>query len=181
MARALDVVFYRGLNLGHAGAPTRAELEEALVGAGALRVKSFQTNGTVLVEAEDTGAVVRAAAEAVREQSGYADAALIRPFALLVDTLSADPFAGHSDPRTYRHALTFFDGGRELRLATPWTNERDDVDIVEVRDGMALSAIRKPRNTAGSPTAEIERLTGGVATTRTLGTVERLVAAGLGW
>lgn len=177
----MDVVFYRGLNLGHAGAPTAAELQQALIEAGATAVKAFQTNGTVLVEARNIAAVVRSAAEVMRRTTGYADAALIRPFSLLVDTLSADPFAGYNDPRTYRYTLTFFDGGRELRLSTPWTNERDDVDIIEIRDGMALSAIRKPKSTAGSSTAEIERLTGGVATTRTLGTVERLVAAGLKW
>jgi hypothetical protein len=42
---------------------------------------------------------------------------------------------------------------------------------------VALGIIRLRRGSVGSPTSEIERMTGGVATTRTLGTVQRLLAA----
>ena len=55
----MHVVLYRNLNLGHAGSPNREQLEGALERAGALRVKSFQTNGTVLLEAEDPEALTR--------------------------------------------------------------------------------------------------------------------------
>lgn len=177
----MHAVFYRSLNLGHRGSPTKDQLESALLDAGADRVKSFQTNGTVLMIADDPHTVVDAAAERVRGSSGYDDAALVRPVALLDELLDMGRFDGHTDGRTYRETFTFFDGGRAPTWSLPWTNERDDVDIIHVADGVALGVIRKPKNTAGSPTAEIERATGGVATTRTRGSIERLVKTAESW
>ncbi|MEU9069485.1 DUF1697 domain-containing protein [Streptomyces sp. NPDC048109] len=175
------VVFYRSMNLGHAGSPDRATLEGALSAAGARGVKSFQTNGTVLFDTDDPLGVVAEAAKTLESAAGYTEPALVRGLDLLVDVLDSDPFDGHEDSRTYRKTFTFFDGGRTVELKLPWTNTKDDVDIVELRDGLALSLIRKEKSNAGSPTAEIERMFGVPATTRTLGTIERLVkAAGRG-
>ncbi|MEU1849984.1 DUF1697 domain-containing protein [Streptomyces sp. NPDC019990] len=175
------VVFYRSMNLGHPGSPDRATLENALSAAGARGVKSFQTNGTVLFEADDPLSVVAEAAKALESAAGYTEPAMVRGLDLLVDVLGSAPFDGHEDSRTYRKTFTFFDGGRPIELTLPWTNAKDDVDIVELREGLALGIIRKEKSNAGSPTAEIERLAGVPATTRTLGTIERLVkAAGRG-
>lgn len=177
----MHAVFYRSLNLGHGGSPNRGQLESALLGAGAERVKSFQTNGTVLMFADDPQAVVGATAKRLLETSEYDDAALVRPVSVLAELLDQGHFDGYTDRRTYRETFTFFDGGRAPSWSLPWTNERDDVDIIYVADGLALGVIRKPRNTAGSPTAEIERATGGVATTRTRGSIERLVKTAASW
>ncbi|MFJ1913586.1 DUF1697 domain-containing protein [Streptomyces sp. NPDC088147] len=175
------VVFYRSMNLGHAGSPDRATLEAALSAAGAASVTSFQTNGTVLFEADDPVGVVETASRTLKSAAGYSEAAVVRNVGLLIDVLDSNPFDGHEDSRTYRKTFTFFDGGKPIGLKLPWTNTRDDVDIVGLREGLALSVIRKAKSNAGSPTAEIERLTGVPATTRTLGTIERLVkAAGRG-
>lgn len=177
----MHAVFYRNLNLGHRRSPTRDQLQFALLDAGAERVRSFQTNGTVLMVASDPEAAVRGASRSLAEKSGYNDAALIRTVASLVNVLDSGSFDGHSDERTYRETFTFFDGGRAPAWSLPWTNARDNVDIIRVTDGLALGVIRKPKNTAGSPTAEIERSTGGVATTRTRGSIERLVKLAANW
>lgn len=58
MAAMTAVVFYRNVNLGHTGSPRREQLEAALAAAGAERVRSFQTNGTVLLRAQDPAATV---------------------------------------------------------------------------------------------------------------------------
>jgi len=174
---APHVVFYRNMNLGHPRSPDRATLEDALSAAGGRGVRSFQTNGTVLIEADDPLGVVAEAAKALESAAGYTEAAMVRRLDLLVDVLDSDPFDGHEDSRTYRKTFTFFDGGRPLQLKLPWTNTRDDIDIVELREGLALSIIRRKKSSAGSPTAEIERMAAVPATTRTLGTIERLVKA----
>lgn len=171
-----SVAFYRNMNLGHPGSPVRAELETALAEAGGASVTSFQTNGTVLFRADDPRAVVdRAAADLA--DVGYTDAGIVRPLALLRELLRDDPFDGYRDERTYRETFTFYDGGTALPVDLPWTGPRDDIDLIAATSGVALGIIRQRGGSVGSPTSEIERMTGGVATTRTLGTIQRLIAA----
>lgn len=177
----MHVVFYRNLNLGHAGSPNREQLEGALNRGGASHVKSFQTNGTVLLRAEDPERVVAEAARELATSAGYEDAAIVRPLADLERVLALGVFEKHQSPRTYRETVTFFQGGTKPSWSTPWTNSKDDVDVLHIGDGIALSLIRKPRNSAGSPTFELERATGGVATTRTRGSIDRLLNAAATW
>ncbi|MFJ2738917.1 DUF1697 domain-containing protein [Streptomyces sp. NPDC087440] len=178
-----SVVFYRNMNLGHRNSPDRATLEGALTEAGARDVRSFQTNGTVLFTAEDPTGVVTKAAPRLRTAAGYTDAGMVRDLAELAGIMRELPFSayGASDPD--RHpALTFFDGGTPLGLTLPWTNPKGNVDFVGLYEGLVLSLFRASRAGAagGSPTNEVERLAGVPATTRVLGTVERLLkAAGL--
>jgi uncharacterized protein (DUF1697 family) len=172
-----SVVFYRTMNLGQPRSPDRAGLEAVLREAGGHDVRSFQTNGTVLFRADDPSAVVRRAAPPLADRWGYSDAGLVRRVGLLADILRTDPFQGFRDERTYRETLTFYEGGHPLPVTLPWTDARDVVDLVAARDGVALGIIRLRGSAAGSPTAQIERMTGGVATTRTLGTIRRLLRA----
>lgn len=174
-------VFYRNLNLGHAGSPNREQLETALANAGAERVKSFQTNGTVLIAGSDPERIVRSAALELKEVAGYDDVAIVRALNDVKDALSLGVFEEHESPRTYRETVTFFQGGEKPSWPLPWTNSKDDVDILHIENGIALSLIRKPRNTAGNPTYELERETGAVATTRTRGTIDRLLKAAASW
>lgn len=177
----MHVVFYRNLNLGHVGSPNREQLEGALNRSGASHVKSFQTNGTVLLKAEDPERVVAEATSELVATAGYDDAAIVRTLADLEHVLAMGVFEKHQSPRTYRETVTFFQGGKEPGWSTPWTNSQDDVDVLHVGDGIALSLIRKPRNSAGNPTFELERATGGVATTRTRGSIDRLLNAAATW
>lgn len=174
---ARHVVFYRNMNLGHRGSPDRATLETVLSAAGGRGVTSFQTNGTVLFEADDPLGVVRGAAAGLETAAGYAGTAMVRSLESLVEVLGAEPFRGYVDERTYRTTFTFFDGGKSPETTLPWTNARGDVDVVDLREGLVLAVVRKAGATVGNPTAEVERLTGAPATTRTSGTVERLVRA----
>lgn len=177
----MHVVFYRNLNLGHVGSPNREQLEGALNRSGASHVKSFQTNGTVLLKAEDPERVVAEAASELVATAGYDDAAIVRTLADLERVLAMGVFEKHQSPSTYRETVTFFQGGKEPGWSTPWTNSHDDVDVLHVGDGIALSLIRKPRNSAGNPTFELERATGGVATTRTRGSIDRLLNSAATW
>lgn len=177
----IHAVFYRNLNLGHRRSPTREQLEGAWIRAGAVRARSFQTNGTGLLVADDPEAVVSKAAEDLAEMAGYVGAAMVRTVSSLREVLADDHFAGRTDHRTYAETFTFFDGGRPPSWALPWTNQRDTVDFIHVTDGLTLGIIRKPNSSPGNPTSEVERETGGVATTRTKGTLERLVNAATAW
>lgn len=179
----LYVAFYRNLNLGHQGSPSREMLETVLKDSGAKRVKSFQTNGTVLLETPDPEKVVKTAAITLEKRANYCDAVFIRTFEELVTILNDFPFQDQGDQRTYRKTFTFFEAEKPLSIDLPWTNTKDDVDIFQIisASAVALGITRKPKSSVGNPTAEIEKITGGKATTRTLGTLERLIKAGQAW
>ncbi|GAA1712942.1 hypothetical protein GCM10009809_06330 [Isoptericola hypogeus] len=173
-------VFYRAMNLGHRGSPVRGVLEQALRDAGARAVRSFQTNGTVLLDLEVAGsaeALVAAAAPSLAARAGYAGAGLVRSLDELAAAVEGDPFAVTRDERTYRETVTLVDGGAPLPVALPWTDPRDTLDLVAARPGLVLAVVRGGPGAGGDPNGHVERLTGGVATTRTLGTVRRLLAA----
>ncbi len=177
--RALHVAFYRNMNVGHARSPTRSQLEGAFRAAGADSVRSFQTNGTVVFSAggDQPDALVSWAAPLLAEQSGYAEAVFVRRLDALSAALARQPFPAVRDERTYRETFTFYDGGKAPELDLPWTCPRGDINVLEVHEDYALSVVRKTGTTAGSPTAVMELLLGLPATTRTLGTIERLVKA----
>ncbi|GAA5176077.1 hypothetical protein GCM10023321_83570 [Pseudonocardia eucalypti] len=175
VARA--VVFYRNMNLGHRNSPVRQVLERVLEEAGAESARSFQTNGTVLVEAADPRAVADRAAAGLQAACGYREVAFVRPFQQLVAILDREPFAGLTDERTYRETFTFLDDAPEFGAPLPWTNKRGDLEIISVADGVALSLVRDIGGRTGDPTSELEARLGVPATTRTLGTIQRLVKA----
>lgn len=179
MSSTTYLAFYRNMNLGHRGSPDRTQLESAIESAGGVDARSFQTNGTISFRAEPEHAaeIVRDAAPRLLKESGYDGVAFVRALSSIVDVLARKPFEGHGDERTYRETITFFDGGKRLRLDLPWTCPKGDVDIIELHDSYALSIIRKTGSVAGSPTAELESRLGTLATTRTIGTLERLARA----
>ncbi len=174
---AAFVAFYRNMNLGHTNSPTRAMLEDTLRAAGASWARSFQTNGTVLIEVGDTSPreVVNRAGPLLLTVSGYDDAVFVRPVDQLAAILERAPFTGTGDEHTYRETFTFFDSDQEFGAPLPWTNDRGDVRIIEIGGGVALSIIKRIATRAGSPTAEVEARLKVPATTRTAGTVKRLL------
>lgn len=171
------VVFYRNLNLGHRNSPNKDQLVTALLDAGAESARSFQTNGTVLLEAPDPVKVVADAAATLERVAGYVEAGLVRSLDVVERATTAVDFAAHGDDRTYREVVTVFDAPTPLPWTLPWTSSNDDLDLLHVTDGIALGIVRRRGTGVGNPTGEIERATGGVATTRTLGTIQRLLRA----
>ncbi|WP_125776483.1 DUF1697 domain-containing protein [Antribacter gilvus] len=174
-----SVVLYRNMNLGQARSrsPGRAELEAALVSAGARSARSFQSNGTVLLDADDPGGVVEAAAPFLMAASGYDDAAFVRSLDELADAVQGDPFAPFPDDGSERvETVTVFDDG-PLPVNLPWTNAATTVNLLAERHGIVVGLAQVTRAGTGSPTVEVERMTAGAATTRTMGTIRRLLAA----
>ncbi|WP_394159404.1 DUF1697 domain-containing protein [Galactobacter valiniphilus] len=174
------VAFFRNLNLGHAGSPTRGQLEAAFAEAGATAASSFRTNGTVLFSAAHPAATL-ADAHARLAAVGYADAVFLRS----VDELRAAEGGGlFPEPQpadVYRQCYTFVDAPLPDGLTPPWAAVQGDLDLHAVHGLIVLSSIRRRGTGVGNPTAVIERAGGGPATTRTRGTVQALVAAAEGW
>ena len=162
------VAFFRNLNLGQARShsPTRVQLIGAFASAGAPGAVSFQTNGTVLFEAIDPGAVAAEVVARLTPVCGYADVVLVRPAEVVLEV--AEQLA--ELPETAELAL--FDGAPDLLEPLPWTSPRGRLEVVAAADGCALAVNAVEQTSFATP--ELERLLGVPVTSRGAGTVMRL-------
>ncbi len=168
------VAFFRNLNLGHETSPDRAQLESAFTDAGALNVRSFQTNGTVLFTADDPATVIAATLNQLRDRCGYNDCVLVRSTTDLRGQLAKLPPPATS-PGVYRETISFFDNAPSAGRSPP--NQDQLVALISVHDDHAHATITKVGNRVGNVTRHLEAVLEVPVTTRTRGTVERLLLA----
>ena len=96
MPRQMYAAFYRNLNLGRARAPSKAELEQAFLEAGAKTASSFLVNGTIAFDttsAREAGRIVSRASASMRERCGLVEPAFVRAMPHLASLVASDPFA----------------------------------------------------------------------------------------
>lgn len=166
-----QVAFFRNLNLGHRGSPSRAELEQAFTSSDALNVRSYQTNGTVAFDAPDAPATLARVIATLTAACGWDDVAPVRPLAL-VREIAALPLP---EPQLLTtHHVTLFDA--TLDQDSGWTTADGRLVVLARGPGWAACASRRVGGRIGDPTVVIQGLTGVRATTRTIGTIRRLVA-----
>lgn len=169
------VALFRNLNLGHDASPTRAQLESAFTDAGARHVRSFQTNGTVVFTADDPDSVIAATLQQLRGCCGYDDCAFIRStkdIRILLDRLPPP----ECSPDIYRETISFFDtdqiaGGSRLPAKDPL------VALISLHPDHAHATIAKVGSRVGNVTRHLETLLESSVTTRTRGTIERLLSS----
>ncbi|NUM47289.1 MAG: DUF1697 domain-containing protein [Anaerolineales bacterium] len=170
------VAFFRNVNLGHPKSPTRAQLEAAFTGAGAAFAQSFQTNGTVIFSGDTEQAArdtVARACDTLREECGMMEPAFIASLPHLIECVDTDPFANLPPEGMPLASFLAPDGLASLSVAQ--RSPRGDVEIVRVTSQVVLSVSRKVMSSPGDPTPFLEKLLNGPATTRSWGTIQRLV------
>lgn len=166
------VAFLRNVNQGQRGHPSTADIVDGFADAGCPDAQPFQSNGTVVFEADDPAGAVAAAAEAIAVRSGHERDILWMPLDDLVAVVDE-----HGDaPDPGRHEFTLHhgdavaaDGPDAIALL-----QRAQCSIVDVGPGWAL--VRNDIDGQGNATPLLERLTGGLATSRGLPTLVRLVS-----
>lgn len=167
------VAFFRNLNLGHRGSPSGPDLVAAFGGSAAAR--NFQTNGTVLFTASDPDATASRALRILRD-ADYSQSMVLRTVsevdAITRETPEADPAEN-----VYRTMVSFFDVEHLPPIKLPLRNGNGLVELRQISTSSAASVCWKPRNTAGDVTGFLEALLHAPVTTRSLGTLKRLVAA----
>ena len=166
-----QVAFFRNLNLGHRGSPSRAELEQAFAASDARSVRSFQTNGTVAFVAQDATTTLARVVANLTAICGWDDVAPVRPLRLVRDIAALALPA--PEPQTTHH-VTLFDA--TLDLDPGWTTADGRLVVFDHGPGWAACASRRVGGRIGDPTVVVQGLTGVRATTRTIGTIRRLVA-----
>jgi len=171
--------FFRNTNLGRVGSPTRAQLEQAFLDSGASTATSFQVNGTLVFEAASAKSalnILHAAAEALRSVAAPREPGCVRSLAALRRLPWSEVFAGFDAADVHELTVSFACGRVNSRFALPQSSERKDAVVLWLQRDNALSVTRRIRSGPGSPNMLLERLTGVPFTSRSLGTIQRLLA-----
>jgi uncharacterized protein (DUF1697 family) len=165
---ARHVAFFRNLNLGQRGSPTKAQLIEAFADAGATEVESFQVNGTVAFTSTSPAGTRDRACAWLTRRTAWSDVAPVRSRAWLVDL--AARLSGVEE----NAEVAFFDIRRDFPEPFPWRPATGRLTVVAADRRHAIAVNDEERRSFATPT--LERLLGVPVTSRGAGTILRLAA-----
>jgi len=166
------VAFMRNVNQGQRGHPSTGDILAGFADAGCPDIRTFQSNGTILFDADRPAGVVEQAADAIAARSGHEREILW--IALSDLTAVVDEHGTTREPR--RFEFTLHRGGT-IDAHDPDVVRRAAerrCSIVDVGPGWAL--VRNEVEGEGHATPVLESLTGERATSRGLPTLVRLVS-----
>lgn len=172
------VAFFRNLNLGRTNCPTRIQLEQAFLDAGAHTAASFLTNGTLVFETGPKAkpdALLRKAAKHLQAVCGLEEPGFVRSVPYLAELVASAPFAKADTSRVYECCVTFLHADAQAPGPLPIQSKRQDLELLACTDREVFSLSYKVGSSPGSPNAFLEKLLALPATTRNWNTVSRLV------
>lgn len=164
------VAFFRNLNLGQGLAPTRPRLVAVFEAAGATDVLSHQVNGTVAFTAASPARTVHAVRQALRIETGYHEAVVVRPGPWVVALAGRLREMG-LDPRE-SHEVVLYDALAPPPVVVPWREGR--LAILVADDQHAVTAWERTDARGSNAGRVLERLLGVPGTARGTATIMRL-------
>ena len=164
----LSVAFFRNLNQGQRGSPSTAQFVTAFVESGAVGATSFQSNGTMLLDAQNPTACTRSAVAWLTANSEWSDAAFVRSAGWLTGVLAA---ARIDATRAARTELSLFDESCSPAGILPLTGKRCTV----VSGGPGFAITENERDDESNATPTLERALGIPVTSRGFPTLSRLM------
>jgi uncharacterized protein (DUF1697 family) len=169
--------FFRNLNLGRPGKPTRSQFIDAFEQSGASDVRSFLTHGNAVFSAPGKRAaqgILRDACARLERWCGLTEPAFLRSMDSLAALVESDPFGDGPNDDIYERCVSFVTPKAVAALALPSVNTKRDVEVFAAGEAEFLSVCRKLGASPGSPNAWLERALGLPATTRAWNTVVRI-------
>lgn len=161
--------FVRNVNQGQRGHPSTADLIGAFIDARCSTATPFQSNGTLVVEADSID-VVESASLHLAERSGIERDVFALPLAELaeiVETSTAEPIA-RAELTLHRGRIIDIESPHVIREAA-----HRRCTFVASGEGWVVTVNERDRESNATPV--LERLTGGLATSRGLTTIVRLL------
>lgn len=176
--RITYVAFVRAVMLGREGLH-RQVLLDLFEEAGAVDPVSYITTGNVSFELEpgqlqSVVAQVDAAIEAVVDHPAELFVRTLEELQALValDAFAEPPFEGVTE-----EVVTFFRGRVPESVDVPIVSPRGDTSTFLATDRELFSVVREVDGRASAPGGRLEKLVGERLTTRSITTIERIVAA----
>ena len=164
MARR-HVAFFRNLNHGQRGSPTRDQLLAAFAAAHATEVTPYQVNGTVIFRASEPTRVVELV-RATLAEAGWSDIAPVRRASWVRALVDQVQDVGDNAE------VSFYDSPRDFPEPLPWRPARGRVTVVQADRLHAVSMNDEARTSYATPA--LEALLGIKVTSRALSTMRRL-------
>lgn len=177
-SRIKYVAFHRNVNLGQRGNPTRLQLEEAYLQAGADTAASFLTNGTLvftLPEAVLIDTVRERAGAILRQSCGLAEPAFVYTFDHLASQVAENPFREFENKAKIERSVAFFASIPGEDLPASLESPKKDCLVFRIDPGMAFAIRWQVHHGLGYPTPVLEKALGRPVTTRNWNTILRLV------
>ncbi len=163
---ARHVAFFRNLNLGQRGSPTRDQLLAAFEDARATDVTSFQVNGTVVFRASAPVHTMDVVRSYLFVQTEWHDVAPVRPARWVLDLVAASTDVGD------RAEVSLYDLRADFPEPLPWRPSRGRLTVVRADRRHAVSVNDVPHTSYATPA--LESLLGRPVTSRGLSTMQRL-------
>ncbi|MEO6114928.1 MAG: hypothetical protein ABIP33_00965 [Pseudolysinimonas sp.] len=160
----LSVAFFRNLNQGQRGSPSRDILLAAFVEAGATELSPYRSNGTVIFDAADPELCAENVATLLASRSPWNDTVFVRGGDWIVEF--ASELVARPPGLPARTEISFFDESFVVP-GLPLAGVRST--IVAGGPGYAVTVNDVP--TEGHATPSLEQLDTGPVTSRSLGTL----------
>jgi uncharacterized protein (DUF1697 family) len=164
MARR-HVAFFRNLNHGQRGSPTRDQLLAAFAAAHATEVTPYQVNGTVIFRASEPTRVVDLV-RAMLAEAGWSDIAPVRRASWVRNLVDQVGDVGDNAE------VSFYDSRSDFPEPLPWRPSSGRVTVVQADRLYAVSMNDEPRTSYATPA--LEAVLGIKVTSRALSTMRRL-------
>ena len=132
------IAFVRNVNLGQPKSPTRAQLENAFLQAGASSATSFLSNGTLIYSVSRSRlapTIANGAREALQQVCGLKEPIFVCSFQHLVELVAQNPFSDFTDSADIGYAISFFDPRLETKVKAPIESKRKDCLIFRIDAG----------------------------------------------
>lgn len=157
------VAFFRNLNLGQRGSPTKAMLVAAFEEAGATDVVSVRVNGTVVFRSGAAARTRDRVCSLLIHRTDWCDVAPVRAAPWVLDL--AERLRGVEG----NAEVAFYDARRDFPEPLPWRPASGRVTVLHADRRHAIAVNDEPRTSYATPV--LERLLGLRVTSRGAATV----------
>jgi hypothetical protein len=163
MTAGRHVAFFRNLNLGQRGSPTKQQVLDAFAEAGATDVASVRVNGTVVFASSSPASTRDRVCSLLILRTNWCDVAPVRPARWIRG------LADHLTGVDGNAEVAFYDSRHDFPEPLPWRPDRGRLTVVHADRRHAIAVNDEPRTSYATPV--LERLLGLRVTSRGAATV----------
>ncbi len=173
------VAFIRNINVGQTRFPNRTQLELAFLASGAHSAVSFQSNGTVIIDLDQSinlSLFKDGISEYLRLHCNFSDALFIRDLESIKRVVHQNPYSAINYEGYTHQYVSYYEYPGMVKGIFPLESPKKDCYVFSGSDGEAYSIAKDIHGISGYPTPLLEKTLITSVTTRSWATIMRLTA-----